>query len=263
MQLGLIGYWYAFVLALTVNALILIRKICLGEPPGRRSPPLIAWPAAIAQPTHGPVLVRPASGLEPMSKPVATLMTIPDEPAANPSAPPRSRFGNSSGASIPGIGAIQPPSPPNPVRGLRFPSASVDVALVRCVEQSSRHDHDVASIVLFSGHADQPQADRDTRADDQILLIRQIIVSLLIMRFFGSGWRHCSVPTTSVCRFCAALFPSVRSSRNLWRCSTFRCRSHCAQLQPGHLHHHRGCGHLARNRELAALACNRWSALPA
>jgi MATE family multidrug resistance protein len=57
MQLGLIGYWYAFIVALTVNALILIARFAWVSRPA-------AWPAAIAQPTHGPVLVRAASGPE-------------------------------------------------------------------------------------------------------------------------------------------------------------------------------------------------------
>jgi hypothetical protein len=43
--------------ALTVNALILIARFAWVSRPA-------AWPAAIAQPTHGPVLVRPASGPE-------------------------------------------------------------------------------------------------------------------------------------------------------------------------------------------------------
>ena len=57
MQLGLIGYWYAFVLALSVNALILIARFTWVSRPA-------AWPAAIAQPIHGAVLARPASGPE-------------------------------------------------------------------------------------------------------------------------------------------------------------------------------------------------------
>jgi MATE family multidrug resistance protein len=55
LQLGLIGYWYAFVLALSVNALILIARFAWVTRPA-------AQPAAIAQPI--PVLVRPDSGPE-------------------------------------------------------------------------------------------------------------------------------------------------------------------------------------------------------
>jgi MATE family multidrug resistance protein len=57
MQLGLIGYWYAFVLALTVNALILIARFAWVSRPAAQA-------AAGAQPIHGPVLVHPAPGAE-------------------------------------------------------------------------------------------------------------------------------------------------------------------------------------------------------
>jgi len=53
MQLGLIGFWYAFVLALTVNAVILIARFAWVSRPASQV-------AAMAQPADGPVLVRPA-----------------------------------------------------------------------------------------------------------------------------------------------------------------------------------------------------------
>jgi MATE family multidrug resistance protein len=58
LQLGLVGYWYAFVLALTVNALVLIARFAWVSRP--------ALQAMVEPPTrsHGPVLVRPASGLQ-------------------------------------------------------------------------------------------------------------------------------------------------------------------------------------------------------
>jgi Na+-driven multidrug efflux pump len=57
MQLGVIGFWYAFVLALTVNALILIARFAWVSRPAAQA-------AAMEQSTRGPILVRPASGPE-------------------------------------------------------------------------------------------------------------------------------------------------------------------------------------------------------
>jgi Na+-driven multidrug efflux pump len=54
LQLGLVGFWYAFVLALSVNALILIARFAWVSRPELQA-------AAMAQTAHGPVLVRPAS----------------------------------------------------------------------------------------------------------------------------------------------------------------------------------------------------------
>jgi MATE family multidrug resistance protein len=57
LQLGLIGYWYAFVLALTVNAVILIARFAWVSRPAAQA-------AATAQSGPSRVLVRPAPGLD-------------------------------------------------------------------------------------------------------------------------------------------------------------------------------------------------------
>ena len=130
-----------------------------------------------------------------MNKPVATLRAVPDqgdaqcEAAASPSVPHEAASANSSGAGIP-IVADQPPSSPNSVRGLRFPSAGV-MSLWSSASNNLRATiMTIASIVLFSVMLTNLKLIGTRVPMTEILLIRQIIVSVVIIQFFKSGWRH-------------------------------------------------------------------------
>jgi drug/metabolite transporter (DMT)-like permease len=129
-----------------------------------------------------------------MTKPGATLK-VPDEEevrcavAANP-LPHEAPSAGSSGESIPGIAADQPPSPRNPARRLRSLPAEVARLWSGASNNLRATIMTVASIVLFSVMLTNLKLIGTRVPMTEILLIRQIIVSLVIIQFFGSGWRH-------------------------------------------------------------------------
>jgi drug/metabolite transporter (DMT)-like permease len=129
-----------------------------------------------------------------MTKPGATLK-VPDEEEARCAAaasplPHESPSAGSSGESIPGIAADQPPSPRNPARSLRSLPAEVARLWSGASNNLRATIMTVASIVLFSVMLTNLKLIGTRVPMTEILLIRQIIVSLVIIQFFGSGWRH-------------------------------------------------------------------------
>jgi drug/metabolite transporter (DMT)-like permease len=129
-----------------------------------------------------------------MSKPGATLRVVDEVDAecaaANSSVPHEAAAAGSSGASMPGIAANQPPSPPNPAQGRRFPSAGVMSLWSGASNNLRATVMTLASIVLFSVMLTNLKLIGTRVPMTEILLIRQIIVSAVIIQFFKSGWRH-------------------------------------------------------------------------
>jgi drug/metabolite transporter (DMT)-like permease len=131
-----------------------------------------------------------------MNKPGATLRVVPDEAdarceaAASPSTPHEDPAAGSSSARIPGIVADQAPSPRNPARSLRSLPARAMWLWSGASTNLRATIMTMASIVLFSVMLTNLKLIGTRVPMTEILLIRQIIVSLLIMRFFGSSWRH-------------------------------------------------------------------------
>jgi drug/metabolite transporter (DMT)-like permease len=131
-----------------------------------------------------------------MNKPVATLRAVPDEgdaacaAAANPSAPHEAAPASSSGASIAGLVADQPPSPRNSAQGLRFLPTRVAWLWSSASNNLRATIMTMASIVLFSVMLTNLKLIGTRVPMTEILLIRQIIVSVVIIQFFGSGWRY-------------------------------------------------------------------------